>query len=61
MGREIMPMASADDIEFMEGVLATGDIKHKYAVRVQAVLSRARKQSTNDTAAILGIDIVRGC
>ena len=56
-----MPMASADDIEFMEGVLATGDIKHKYAVRVQAVLSRARKQSTNDTAAILGIDIVRGC
>jgi transposase len=58
MGREIMPEASEDDLEFMESVLAAGDIKHKYAVRVQAVLSRARKRSTNDTASILGIDIV---
>ena len=58
MGREIMPMASDDDIDFMESVLAAGDIKHKYAVRVQAVLSRARRQSTNDIATILGIDIV---
>lgn len=58
MGREVMPAASEGDMEFMESVLAAGDVKHKYAVRVQAVLSRARKQSTNDTAAILGIDIV---
>lgn len=58
MGREVIPDASSEDIEFMESVLAAGDIKHKYAVRIQAVLSRARKQPTNDTAAILGIDIV---
>jgi transposase len=58
MGREVLPAATAEDIEFMESVLAAGDIKHKYAVRVQAVLGRARKQSTNDISAILGIDIV---
>ena len=58
MGREVIPVASAEDIEFMENVLAAGEIKHKYAVRVQTVLSRARKRSTTDTAAILGINIV---
>lgn len=58
MGREILPLASEEDIEFMESVLAAGEVKHKYAVRLQAVLGRARKQSTNDLAGILGIDIV---
>lgn len=58
MGREVIPTASTEDIEFMESVLATGEVKHKYAVRIQTVLSRARKQSTNDVASILGIDVV---
>ena len=58
MGREVIPVATDEDIEFMESVLAAGDIKHKYAVRLQAVLGRARQQSTNDIAGILGIDIV---
>jgi len=58
MGREVIPVASTEDIEFMESILADGHIKHKYAVRLQAVLSRARNQSTNDTAAILGMNIV---
>lgn len=58
MGREVIPVATDEDIEFMESVIATGDIKHKYTVRLQAVLRRARQQSTNDIARILGIDIV---
>jgi transposase len=58
MGREILPATTGEDIEFMESVLAAGDIKHKYAVRVQAVLGRARNQATTDIAAVLGIDIM---
>jgi transposase len=41
----------------MDKILAVGNIQHKYAIRLQAVLSRARKRSTNDTAAFLGINL----
>ena len=58
MGREIFPNATDADIVLMDNILAVGNIQHKYAVRLQAVLSRARKRSTNDTAAFLGINIV---
>jgi transposase len=58
MGREIFPNATDADIVLMDTILAVGNIQHKYAVRLQAVLSRARKRSTNDTAAFLGINIV---
>jgi transposase len=58
MGREIFPNTTDADISFMDTILAVGNIQHKYAIRLQAVLSRARKRSTNDTAAILGINIV---
>lgn len=58
MGREITPTVNAEQIELMESILAAGDVQHKFAVRLQVVLNRARKKSTNDIAAILGIDIV---
>jgi transposase len=58
MSREIFPTATDEDITLMDTILAVGNIQHKYAVRLQAVLSRARKRSTNDTAAFLGINIV---
>jgi len=40
----------------MENILSIGSINHKYAVRIQAVLGRARRQSTNDLALILGMN-----
>jgi transposase len=58
MGRKIFPNTTEADIVLMDKILAVGNIQHKYAIRLQAVLSRARKRSTNDTAAFLGINIV---
>lgn len=42
----------------MEKLLAAGQIQHKFAVRVQAVLCRANQRSTNETAAFLGLNII---
>jgi len=58
MRKEILPNASEDDIQFMQAILAKGDIQHKYAVRIQAVLNRARGTTTNTTATILGLHAV---
>ena len=55
MPREVLPNASEDDIEFMETILAKGDIKHKYAVRLQAVINRAKGTTTTATATIHGL------
>lgn len=56
MTREIIPNADKETIEFMEQILKAGSIKHKFAVRIQAVLGRARHKSTNSLADILSID-----
>jgi len=58
MGKEVKPNITKEEIEFMEKILAVGSIQHKYAVRLQTVLSRARNRSTNDTAAFIRINIV---
>jgi transposase len=58
MPREVIPNVSEEDNLFMKKILSAGNIQHKYAVRIQTVLCRARKESTNDTARFLGIDIV---
>lgn len=58
MGKEVKPNIPEDEIALMKKILAVGSIRHKYAVRLQTVLSRARNRSTNDTAAFLGINIV---
>jgi transposase len=58
MGREVLPDADATDIAFMEKILQKGDIQHKYAIRVQVILNRAKGRSSTDTAASLGLHIV---
>ena len=40
----------------MEKILSIGSIQHKFAIRIMAVLGRARRQSTNDLASILGMN-----
>jgi len=56
MGRSVLPNIEQRDIEFMEKVLSIGTKPHKFAIRVQAVLGRARSQSTNDLAMIIGMN-----
>jgi hypothetical protein len=58
MAREIYPNTTDEDIALMDTILLVGNIQHKYAIRLQAVLGRARKRSTDNTAAFLGINIV---
>ena len=58
MAQSIFPDTSEADIELMEAVLKKGHIKHKYAVRIQAVLNSAAKIATKDIAAQLHIDMV---
>ena len=41
----------------MEELLKAGHIKHKYAVRLQTVVNRAKGYSTNSIASILGINL----
>ena len=42
----------------MEQLLRAGNMRHKYAVRIQTVLNRAAGKSTNETAEFLGINIM---
>ena len=58
MARDVFPDISQADIELLELVLKKGHIRHKYAVRVQAVLNRAARIPSKDVAALLHIDIV---
>jgi len=58
MSKEILPIVSEEEIQFMQAILAKGDIKHKYAVRIQAVINRAKGTTTTTTATILGLHAV---
>jgi transposase len=58
MGRDLLPNASAKDLSLMEQLLKAGNVRHKYAVRIQAVLNRAAGKSTTETAEFLGINIM---
>jgi len=58
MGREVLPITTNDDIELMNKILSAGNLQHKYAIRLQTVLNRAKGKTTNDTASFLGINIV---
>jgi transposase len=57
MGKEIKPETSEKDMKLMEVILAEGHVAHKYAVRLQTVINRAKGRSTNDTALFLGMNI----
>jgi len=58
MGREVLPISTEEDISLMEKILFAGNLQHKYAIRLQTVLNRAKGKSTTDTASFLGIHVV---
>ena len=57
MGKEIKPEIKGNDLKLMEVILADGHIAHKFAVRLQTVINKAKGFSTNNTALFLGINI----
>jgi transposase len=57
MAREVTPEFNEEELKLMEVLLAEGHIKHKYAVRLQTVINRAKGLSTNNVALFLGINI----
>jgi transposase len=57
MARAITPLINEKDSKLMEGLLKAGHVEHKYAVRLQTVLNRAKGFSTNSTASFLGINL----
>ena len=56
MGKAISVLARGKDIRLMEELLSAGHIEHKFAVRLQTVVSRYKGISTNTVAQVLGID-----
>jgi transposase len=56
MPQIISVQLKGNDLERMETLLSNGRVKHKYAVRIQTVLSRAKGNSTGSIARIFGID-----
>jgi len=52
---KLNPEINAEDKDLMEKLLNAGHIEHKYAVRLQTVLLRARDKGTNEIADFLGI------
>jgi transposase len=56
MASTIRPELKGNDLKVMEALLAAGHIKHKYAVRLQTVINKAKGLSTNDIAIFLGMN-----
>jgi len=57
MARAIEPKIKKNDLQLMEAILAAGHVKHKFAVRLQAVINRAKGLSTSKIALFLGMNI----
>jgi transposase len=57
MAMIIKPLVNEKDSLLMEELLKAGHIEYKYAVRLQAVLKRAKGLSTNSIASFLGINL----
>jgi len=57
MAKTVTPLVNEKDNMLMEELLKAGHIKHKYAVRLQAVVNRVKGYSTNSIASILGINL----
>jgi transposase len=53
----ITPLVNEKDTMLMEALLKAGHIKHKFAVRLQTVLNRAKGFSTNSIASFLNINL----
>ena len=61
MATAIKPELRENDLQLMEALLEHGQIKHKYAVRLQTIINRAKGLSTNNIAMFLGININTVC
>jgi transposase len=57
MAKAILPQVNEKDIMLTETLLTKGHIEHKYAVRLQTVLNRAKGVSTATVASILNINL----
>ena len=57
MGKTLIPEIKGNDLKVMEAILAEGHVDHKFAVRMQAVINKAKGLSTNDIALFLGMNI----
>jgi transposase len=55
--KELQPEISIEDKNLMEKLLAAGHIEHKYAVRLQTVLLRAKGKRTAEISEFLGIHL----
>ena len=53
--KELQPQLNPEDKLLMERALAAGHIQHKYAVRLQTVLLRAKGKGTGEISEFLGI------
>jgi len=53
--KEVQPLINSEDKELMEKLLSAGHIHHKYAVRLQTVLLRARGKGSAQISEFLGI------
>jgi len=56
MPKSIPVILKENDLELMEAMLSSGHIRHKHAVRIQTVLSRAKGNTSGDTAKVLGLN-----
>jgi len=55
MSTQIYPNISDDEIKICEKLLSEGKLPHKFAMRVQTVLARAKKIPTQEIAKVLGL------
>jgi transposase len=53
--KELQPQLNSEDKELMEKLLSAGHIEHKYAVRLQTILLRARNKGTREISEFLSI------
>jgi transposase len=53
--KALQPILNSEDKELMEKLLSAGHIEHKYAVRLQTVLLRAKGKGTVEISEFLGI------
>ena len=53
--KTLQPNLNTEDKDLMEKLLTAGHIRHKYAVRLQTVLLRAKGKGTGEIAGFLGI------
>jgi len=54
--KELQPQLNLEDKILMERALAAGHIQHKYAVRLQTILLRAKGKGTGEISDFLGIN-----